>query len=399
MMRQFRLRAGRWMLVGAFTAMLTVACGVTSHAPTPRTGPGQEIMTMRLQDDAPVRDRGVLTYSMLTSLQVQQTTSFDVEVTDVGKGPERSAFARESQGWFVAPQDVPAGGFVSMQGICSGGLTCVPQFSSTRQAVTGPGRSATWRWDVAARSPGEGRIQLIATSYGRRAKIVLRETSVLVRVAVPSSPLYVLMRYFDVHRALVVLLVSGVLAAVGALGAALALLRKVGRGEARATWPGAAMSEADTEPIAATADRPIPIALPPARSVLGRKAMLWLLPIDAAAGGLALLIVSSGTSASLGLAAIAVVVVVVTLPLYFLPVIIAYLRPAPDRASVVIVTILLGWTYVGWVLALALAVRDRRPAIMVLTQPASAHPRTVANRIPVPREPPGVPRPGQGALS
>jgi hypothetical protein len=51
------------------------------------------------------------------------------------------------------------------------------------------------------------------------------------------------------------------------------------------------------------------------------------------------------------------------------------------------------------VIALALAVRDRRPAIMVLTQPASTHPRTVANRIPVPREQPGVPRPGQGGLS
>jgi Superinfection immunity protein len=400
MMRQFGLRAGTWMLASAFTAMLSVACAATSHGATSSHGPGKEIATMRLQSDAPTRDRGVLTYSMLTSLPVQQTTSFDVEVTDVGRGPERSAFASESDGWFVAPQDVPAGGFVSVQSICSGGLTCVPRFSLTRQLVTGLGRTATWRWDVSARSPGAGRILLVATSYGRRARIVLRETSVLVRVAVQSSPLYVLRKYLDAHQEGVVLLVCGVLAAVGVLGAALALVRKVGRGDARAMSPGADLSEANTEPIGTTVDRPMPpIALPVARPVLGLKALLWLLPIDAAAGGLALLIVSSGTSASLGLAAAAAVAVVVTLPIYFLPVIIAYLRPAPDRASVVIVSIFLGWTYVGWVIALALAVRDRRPAIMVLTQPGNAHPRTVVNRVPAPREEPDASRAGQGALS
>ncbi len=400
MMRQFGLRAGAWMLAGVFTAMLTVACGVISHGGPPSKGPGKEIASMRLRGDAPALDRGVLTYSMLTSLQAQQTTSFEVEVTDVGKGPERSAFARESQGWFVAPQDVPAGGFVSVRSICSGSLMCVPRFSSARQAVTGPGRSGTWRWDIAARSPGEARILLIATSYGRRAKIVRRETSVLVRVAVLSSPLYVLKKFFDAHQEVVVLLVCGVLAAVGAVGAALALLRKVARGEARATSPGTDMSQADTEPLGTAVHRPMPpIALPAARPVLGRKALLWLLPIDAVAGGLAILIVSSGTSASLGLAAIVAAAVVVTLPLYFLPVLIAYLRPAPDRASVVIVSIFLGWTYVGWVIALALAVRDRRPALMVLTQPGSAHPKTVANRVPVPRDEPDASRAGQGALS
>jgi len=398
-MRQFGLRAGTWMLAGTFTAMLTVACGVTSHRALPGAGPGKEIATMRLRGDAPARDRGVLTYSMLTSLPVQQTTSFAVEVTDVGRGPERTAFAQESHGWFVAQQDVPVGGFVSVQSICSGGLTCVPRFSSTRQAVTGPGRSATWRWDVAARSPGEARIQLIATSYGRRGRIVLRETSVLVRVAVQSSPLYVLKKYFGAHHEVVILLICGILAAAGALGAALALVRKVVRGDARATSPGADISEANTEPFGTAPDRPMPLALPPARPVLGRKALLWLFAIDAAAAGLTILIVSSGTSASFGLAAIAAAIVVVALPLYFLPVLIAYLRPAPDRASVVIVSILLGWTYVGWVIALALAVRDRRPAIMVLTQPGNVHPRTVVNRVPAPREEPDSSRAGQGVLS
>ena len=103
----------------------------------------------------------------------------------------------------------------------------------------------------------------------------------------------------------------------------MALLRKVGRGGARAASPGAEMSEAATEPLGTAVGRPMPVARPVARSVLPRKALLWLLPIDAAAGGLAILIVSSGTSASPGLAAIAAAAVVVALPLYFLPVIIA----------------------------------------------------------------------------
>ena len=228
---------------------------------------------------------------------------------------------------------------------------------------------------------------------------MLRETSVLVRVAVQSSPPYVLKKYFDAHHEVVVLLVSAVLAAVAAFGAALALLRKVGRGDARATSRDADISEAETEPFGTVLDRPMPIPLPAARSVLGRKALLWLLPIDAAAGGLAILIVSSSTSASLGIAAIAAAIVVVALPLYILPVIIAYLRPAPDRTSVVIVSIFLGWTYVGWVIALALAVRDRRPAVMVLTQPGNARLGTVVNRVPVPREEPDASRARQGALS
>src|SRR5215469_7592900 len=137
-MRQFGLRAGTWMLACAFTAMLTAACAAASHGAPSGAGPGKDIMTMRLQGDAPARDRGVLTYSMLTSLPVQQTTSFEVKVTDVGKGRERSPFPQESQGWFVATQYVTVGGFVSVHTICSGRLPCVPRFSLPRQTVTGP---------------------------------------------------------------------------------------------------------------------------------------------------------------------------------------------------------------------------------------------------------------------
>jgi hypothetical protein len=42
-------------------------------------------------------------------------------------------------------------------------------------------------------------------------------------------------------------------------------------------------------------------------------------------------------------------------PLHCLPMIIAYRRSAPDRRSVTVINVFHGWTYVGWVAALALA--------------------------------------------
>ena len=386
------------MLTGGCTAMLAAACGASSHAALPGTGSGYPVSTMRLLRDDRALDRGVLTYSALTSLQVQQATTFDVQVTDVGRGPERRPFARESHGRLVAPQDVPAGGFVSVEAVCSGGLTCSPRSSSARQAIPGPGRSATWRWEVAARSPGNARILLIATSYGRRSTIVLRETSVMVRVAVRSTPLYLAKTYVDSHAWAIIFLVSGLMILAGVLWAVLVLLRRMGRAGERTTSPRAGLSEAATEVLRTTDDRPVPVAVPVARAMRGRKALLWLAPVDIAAGALALWAVRSGTSMSLGHAVIAAAAVVVALPLYFLPVIIAYLRPGPDRASVAIVGVFLGWTYVGWVVALALAVRDGRPAVVVVTERGYARPNDVTNRNPAVRDEPDVSRAGQGAL-
>ena len=55
------------------------------------------------------------------------------------------------------------------------------------------------------------------------------------------------------------------------------------------------------------------------------------------------------------------VALLVVLTVYGLPSIIAYQRRAPNLWSVVVINVLLGWTFVGWVVALAMAVRDPRP--------------------------------------
>jgi hypothetical protein len=47
--------------------------------------------------------------------------------------------------------------------------------------------------------------------------------------------------------------------------------------------------------------------------------------------------------------------------LYLLPVLIGRIRRVPDLGSVAVINLLLGWTLVGWVVALALALRSARP--------------------------------------
>ena len=44
---------------------------------------------------------------------------------------------------------------------------------------------------------------------------------------------------------------------------------------------------------------------------------------------------------------------------YCTPAIIALVRKIPNAGSVVVVNLLLGWTFVGWIIALAMAVRSK----------------------------------------
>lgn len=62
-------------------------------------------------------------------------------------------------------------------------------------------------------------------------------------------------------------------------------------------------------------------------------------------------------------------VVLVAIVVYLLPTLVAAGRGVPNLGSIVAVNLLMGWTLAGWVVALALALRDR---------PASAPQRSVA---------------------
>ncbi len=44
--------------------------------------------------------------------------------------------------------------------------------------------------------------------------------------------------------------------------------------------------------------------------------------------------------------------------LYFIPAIVAVIRKVPNIGSVIVVNLFLGWTLIGWVVALAMAARS-----------------------------------------
>jgi len=69
-------------------------------------------------------------------------------------------------------------------------------------------------------------------------------------------------------------------------------------------------------------------------------------------------------------------VVVLAGALYLLPVLIGWRRRVPDLGAVAVINVLLGWTLIGWIAALALALRSVRPpaAAVQVVQNFSAPP-------------------------
>ena len=76
--------------------------------------------------------------------------------------------------------------------------------------------------------------------------------------------------------------------------------------------------------------------------------------------------------------------------LYLLPVLVGLARRVPDIGSVAVINILLGWTLVGWVLALALALRSVRPASPVIQVVQNLPPSRTSSASPSPGGPPPV---------
>lgn len=84
---------------------------------------------------------------------------------------------------------------------------------------------------------------------------------------------------------------------------------------------------------------------------------------------------SSDGDAALG-GLLLVVVALIGVAFYFLPTIVAFLKKTPSKASVVIINLFLGWTFIGWVVALAMAFRDPTPTqqVVVYNQPGGDQP-------------------------
>lgn len=54
--------------------------------------------------------------------------------------------------------------------------------------------------------------------------------------------------------------------------------------------------------------------------------------------------------------------VLVVAALYFLPAIVAYSRHHHSAATILVINVFLGWTFIGWVVALAMSVGSVRAA-------------------------------------
>jgi hypothetical protein len=59
------------------------------------------------------------------------------------------------------------------------------------------------------------------------------------------------------------------------------------------------------------------------------------------------------------------ILVIVLIGFYFLPVIVGAVRSVPNMGSVLVINFFLGWTFVGWVVALAMACRSSSGATQV----------------------------------
>jgi hypothetical protein len=79
------------------------------------------------------------------------------------------------------------------------------------------------------------------------------------------------------------------------------------------------------------------------------------LALDHKGGYCRAMLASAGASPGLGVG----VIVVLALGCYFLPTIVATARKVPNVGSVFVINLFLGWTLIGWVVALAMAARSR----------------------------------------
>ncbi len=53
------------------------------------------------------------------------------------------------------------------------------------------------------------------------------------------------------------------------------------------------------------------------------------------------------------------VFIIFSIACYFIPTIVAMIRGIPNAGSVAVINFFLGWTFIGWVVALAMAVAGR----------------------------------------
>lgn len=76
------------------------------------------------------------------------------------------------------------------------------------------------------------------------------------------------------------------------------------------------------------------------------------------------------------------ILLLIAIGLYFIPSMVAFDRNIPNRNSVLVINLLLGWTLLGWVAALAMAVSGERRKAPGDGESAAQTPRTTQPETP-----------------
>jgi hypothetical protein len=105
----------------------------------------------------------------------------------------------------------------------------------------------------------------------------------------------------------------------------------------------------------------------------GKVAIIAVAAVAAVAVVAALAIIT-GNGNRIGSAIGSVVFMLVLVAAYFIPTIVAAQRGIPNAGPVAIINLFLGWTFIGWVVALAMAVAGERPSTQRRVPDASGPP-------------------------
>jgi len=76
---------------------------------------------------------------------------------------------------------------------------------------------------------------------------------------------------------------------------------------------------------------------------------------------------------------ILIIPILILLVLYFIPTIVAYSKARHNKGAVFIINLFLGWTFIGWVVALAWAVSNKNPPQQIIVNSNSPNKLSLSN--------------------
>ena len=109
--------------------------------------------------------------------------------------------------------------------------------------------------------------------------------------------------------------------------------------------------------------------------------------------------IAANSDSGAGAGAAGLILILIFAGFYLIPTIVAIIRKVPNVGSVAVINIFLGWSIIGWVVALAMAARSVPPAQQVIINQGSVPPSAPPQPPTPPPMPPTTPPSTEGPLS